>query len=202
MRTIEIKLYSFEELSEAAQAKAIEQQRKFNDTECHSTWSTFILSDWQVKLSAWGFNTEIGAIKFCGFGSQGDGACFDCKDIDLEVFCTKEKLLTKYRTLLNTLKKDSTYHSIYTHTNCTRYLHSHTRMIDGDLEVSENHDQVYYDNIWIKIVEDVQNKYYKLCDDIYRDLQEAYWHSTSDESVKAQIIANDYEFNEDGTFYS
>lgn len=80
MKTIEIKLFEFEELSQEVQAKVLE---KFSDINVDDNWHDDSLENFKTELAEVGF-TEA-EISYSGFWSQGDGLSFDSK-IDIDKF--------------------------------------------------------------------------------------------------------------------
>lgn len=74
MRTKELTVYSYSELSETAKEKA---RNWYIENCCDYEWYDFILEDWKEKLAEIGFTNA--KIYFTGFWSQGDGACFDAE---------------------------------------------------------------------------------------------------------------------------
>lgn len=82
MRTIEVKLYQFDELDEHAKERAREWYR--HGIEEDSFWSEAVIEDAVMVLERMGFSVDMQrgtkhtpAIYFSGFSSQGDGACFE-----------------------------------------------------------------------------------------------------------------------------
>lgn len=77
-----IKVYSFNELSPAAQERACQQ---IGDSMTNSPWwwtDTFDL--FVERCKSYGMDVDENDIKFSGFCSQGDGASFVCDNIDTE----------------------------------------------------------------------------------------------------------------------
>jgi hypothetical protein len=73
MQTIAINLHTFEELASEVQKKVVERERSINVDD--SFWYEPIIEDWTEELQHRGF--EQVKILFTGFGTQGDGACFE-----------------------------------------------------------------------------------------------------------------------------
>lgn len=72
MRTIEVKLYQFDELNDEAKEKAREWWREGG---LHYPWHDDVYVNFKEEMKKTGI--EVGDIFFTGFWSQGDGACFD-----------------------------------------------------------------------------------------------------------------------------
>lgn len=114
-----INVYSFEELSEQAKQKALNENRHID--ACYD-WHNPILWQFGATLKSMGF--ESPDISFNGFYSQGDGASFTCSRIDLELFVRHFKCLTKYRILLDEDLEFEIYRS------CHRYAHENSVSIN------------------------------------------------------------------------
>ena len=186
MKTIELNLYSFNELSKESQAIAIDKMREIN-TE-HDDWYECILEGFTEQLSEAGFLDAT--IQFSGFWSQGDGLCFDAK-IDASKFATtiNEKRVCDliYAGLIDEFTIEKT--SFANH-----YSHEKTRYIDYSTCNGDNLNEE------LKILcEKIEDKRLELCKDFYNTLEKDYYYLQSYECVKETIIANEYEFLKDGT---
>ncbi|MEM4250940.1 MAG: hypothetical protein QW828_03825 [Candidatus Bathyarchaeia archaeon] len=80
MRTVAVNVYTFDELKPEVQNKVIDAYRNINI--CNNDWWDGVYEHWYEELKKHGFMHC--KISFSGFGSQGDGACFDCDDFDIE----------------------------------------------------------------------------------------------------------------------
>lgn len=125
MKTITTTLYSFDELSKKIQEKVLDDLRQI-EVE-FDNWYDNVYYDWKEKLESKGFIDA--KIHFSGFWSQGDGACFDCLEFDLD------KLMASLE--LNEMEKAAVSYcapSFEIRTNNHHYSHERTR----DLIVSWN----------------------------------------------------------------
>jgi len=199
--TNEIQIYSFNELSEEAQQKAIkevvEQKRDYGN----DYFFEFTLDHWKEKLSSLGFLDP--EIQFSGFWSQGDGACFDCKQIDLNVlFAHLGAQGNKYAK--KALRFDLPFYlfgSIDQNSFATHYCHERTRSFSFDgFHVRERCYRL--ERLVAALEEDIEILRYDLCNEIYRDLEREYDYQLSEEVIKEDIEANNYEFLADGSLYS
>lgn len=189
MKQITINLYSFNELPKDIQRKVLDDNRTIN---VDHDWYDFIYDNWKEKLTAFGFIAPI--IRFSGFYSQGDGACFDAA-IDLETVLKQEDIPAEYKKLI--LAKDSVEFGIKS--NSSYYSHEHTRFIDWCIS-DWNVDVRTQSNIILQSFCDwLESKRIVFCQQIYNDLQKEYEYLTSDEAIKETIIANDYTFESDGS---
>lgn len=172
MRTIRIKLYKFNELSEASQNKAIENLRDIN---VDYNWSKLSIEDHEERLSEAGFNTP--KVMFTGFSSQGDGACFTCERIDFSTF-----LEGKYKELDITAN--------ISHSWRYYFATSTTVNLEAGEEIS--------DDLYNEIEKAIKEERERLGNDIYRSLEKEYEYLTGDEAIKETTLSNDYEFTSDG----
>lgn len=196
METRTYNVYKFDELSEESKQKAIEKNRDFYTD--FNDWHEFVIDDWKTRLEAIGFNEPV--IRFSGFWSQGDGASFTCKSIDLEK-------------LLSAVAQCNNSHAVRTLELCM-ILAENDLMQAGIADLHSNYahertvrlvvEQLTYSSHikWERLAEDIQagldDYRVTLCSMIYKDLKEEYYYSTSDETIAEGLIANDYDFTEDG----
>lgn len=198
MRTATIQVYNFSELSETAKEKAIS-----NYIENLYDWWDSIYDYWNDKLTEIGFNNV--KIYFSGFYSQGNGAMFTYKHID-------EKLYNEYieSTELTPLRKKwakGIIESIYAKGE-QRGHYYHEKSCNHLVELETTFDWYAYLNLsdWVNDLnvgfqEYLTDLYEELCSDIYKDLKEEYEYLTSEEGVRENSEANEYEFHSDGSMY-
>ena len=195
MRTIEQKVYSFTELSEAVQKKVIEKNYEIN---IHHDWYECITESYEDENKYF----EVNKVYFSGFWSQGDGAMFEYSGI-------KQTLIDEFIDSLNLspMRKGWLENNIYVsgkgkhrghyyHENCCNHA-IYWEVDNGDLHWSDNLYQ------WLESFEDefeifVIDKYKDLCCDLYRDLEQHYEYLTSEEMIVETIKFNEYEFFENG----
>lgn len=195
MRTIETKIYTFEELSPEVQNKVIKQNRhinvEFND------WFEPIIEGQTEVLENLGF--ENIKIAFSGFYSQGDGASFEA-NIDVAKWIEKNspKKYSRILKLLNSnmieasgkVKRDRWSH--YVHENTTSvYVDFY---IYGNLGTSAKNVSA----LLSELEEDIQGTLIGLNKEIYKALETYYDELTSDEEVRETLIVNEYEYTEGG----
>ncbi len=73
METITLKLFEFDELSQAAKGKALNRFGNINVTE---DWYQFSFENFVELTARFGLNVRAKDIHFRGFNSQGDGSAF------------------------------------------------------------------------------------------------------------------------------
>lgn len=206
MRTIETTVYQFDELTEGAKEKAREWWRglAFSDScdwehvyedadQCAAILGIEI--DRRNYRTIGGKSGSEPAIYFSGFWSQGDGASFD----------------GRYRYVKGAVK------AIREHAPEDKDLHA---IADQLQAIQKRHFYRLYSRIsadsrghWLTVeTEDRENQYKDLRGDddsikelmrdfanwIYKQLAREYEYQTADEQVDDCIIANEYEFTEDG----
>ena len=194
MRTVQTKVFTFEELSPAAKAVAIEEHRDINT---HDGWWEPIFEGITEKAEAKGFH--VGNIYFSGFWSQGDGAMFEYTtlgDTLLNNFIDQLDLSPMRKSWLRTqtfAQGEGTHRGHYYHENCCSH--------------SINFEPNFYDlpnfSNWIQGFADQYEEfviawYKQLCRELYDSLEKYNDELTSDEAVAETIIMNEYEFTENG----
>ena len=198
MRTVETKLYIFEELSAEAKQTAIENHRDINT---YDGWWETIFEGFTEDANKAGFH--VGNIYFSGFWSQGDGAMFEYttlgdtllnKFIDQLDLSPMRKSWLRTQTYAEALGRHSGH---YYHENCC----------DHKISFEPNFD--YFDqnfSNWINSFADqyeefVIAEYKTLCGELYSRLSKYNDELTSDEDVADTIKMNYYEFTEDGNIF-
>jgi hypothetical protein len=215
MRTIEVKLYQFNELSDKAKEKARDWFREgsefdgtFEPAETAAKLLGITFADREVKLMSNKTRIEPD-IRYSGFSSQGDGASFvgryeyrkgSFKAMAKEFPAPKEfsaanksnaNLQGIAAGLADLQKKHGYKITANIEQNDHRYFHSRTMSAD----VSIGDEELHYDN---ELTVSVRELLRDFAEWIYRSLEEQYNYEQSDEYVDDCIIANEYEFTEDG----
>lgn len=191
MQIHEIKTYSFNELSEEAQQTAIEKLYDINvDLD---DWGEYILDD--AKEIGQLIGIAIKNIYYSGFYSQGDGACFEgyyhyqiggLKA--LKEYAPEDKELHRIAQELQELQKRNFYKLEASVKQSGHYSHDGCTVIDAG-----------YDVAWetTDALSELLRDFMKW---IYRQLEQEYEFQTSEEQIRETILANDYQFNINGTF--
>ena len=200
MQVHKITTYSFSELSEEAQQKAIEDFRSSDGFLCYD-WYDHIYEDAKTIGALMGI--DIDKIYFSGFSSQGDGACFEgtykykkgCVHAvkewapqDTELHEIVEQLAEIQKPNFYQLEASVHHSGHYYHSGCTRIC------------VSREHPDwtEYLDD---RVHDDIAQLLREFMDWIYSRLEKEYWWHYEDEQVKDSIEANDFQFLEDGSMY-
>lgn len=188
-------LYTFEELSESAKENAREWYRQ-NYPEYEWWDSVFDMA----KEAGECLGIDIDRIFFSGFWSQGDGACFEGTysyrkgwrgelkkrfggDLLREIEEIGNALQVVQSPAFYKLSASVSQSGLRMHSGCTYIQVDHEDRYATDDEEDGIKDGLRYFMDWI---------YYKLEDE--------YEWLMSDEQIDEEIIANSYEFTEDGSF--
>ena len=198
MRTVQVQVFSFNELSATAKEVVLYNYRdihtRFDD------WSEPIQEGFREKAIEAGF--EIEDIFFSGFWSQGDGAMFTYtgfNDSILKNFVEQVDLSEADKVIILS-QGDTCGKGIHRGHYCHENSCDHYNTLD-----STNPDWEYATDL-ISQHEDAFGQYvidtYKdLCRELYSGLEKYYEELTSDEAVQEYIEESDYEFTEDGSIY-
>lgn len=186
----------YNELDDSAKEKAREWMRSGVDEDNY--WSESVIEDWKQILEFLGFYDVD--IFWSGFWSQGDGACFVGKWRDFYVEYNKlveylgaEKaeeygaFFHKMRVFKDMGATETHFVKLIHHSN---YCHEHSISYDFDMPVGEFSVEGFE--------EDFKEACKYLMRQIYRQLEQEYEYQTSDEALEECILANDYDFNEEG----
>ena len=194
MRTIETKVYTFEELSDEAKQVALDRHREIN---AHDGWWDPIYEGLHDKAEEAGF--EVQDIYFSGFWSQGDGAMFTYSrfnDNILKGFVAQLDLSEEDKQLMLSqavVDGKGIHRGHYYHEkSCDHYswLESNDPSNEQATDLIEGLDGAF-ENYVIEVYED-------LCGQLYSSLNRYYDELTSDEYVAEMLIDNEYEFTENG----
>lgn len=194
MKTKIIKLFTFNELSEAQKLQVLDKHRNINVE--FEEWFEPCIDYWQNILLNNGFlNCEI---NFSGFWSQGSGASFTCKSINLddilESFNLKKLINNRFINLLDFGLIDfefslTRYNSMYYHEKTTS-LQFYFKTDHLGTNINR-----YLDNLSDQIQTILSNEILSINKQIYQDLKNDYYHLTSDKNIIETFQSNDYHFN-------
>ena len=191
MRTIELKAYKFEELTESAKKAAREWHSKdgLDEFQCES-----ITEGFQSQLEVLGLPTEKvhWSISYC----QGDGVAF-YGSVDVEEYLKKNKLLTKFRKLFDS-DKDLLVQNVEIKSNSPHYNHYNTMTISYNEALYNGYQNDSRLNAIDDFIEHLSDHIKEISKDFYDQGQKEVDYCYSDEYINESIIANDYEFTEDG----
>ena len=117
-------------------------------------WFWYVRDEFIDKLEALGYGDAVPY--FSGFGSQGDGACFTCDNIDIEAITKRAKLESVVQGVTGTISHRGHYY--------------HEKSMSIVLDCTENEEpQGLYEFIEAE-VEGLSLWYYRQLEDLYYEL--------------------------------
>lgn len=181
MKEIIIKGYTFSELNEEAKAKALESHNNILVEDEDYGWDAPLLEEFKEDMEAIGFADVKPA--YSGFWSQGDGACFTCKSVDLV--------------------------KVFKHMKSINYIDIPQSWIDaaknGTATASIKKGGQSYaivfaeDGLTAENIATVLTGYARqLSDKLYKDLEIQYDAETSKEAVGTELEEREYLFTKEG----
>ena len=205
--TITTTVYRFEELSDKAKERAREWMRE--GTCQDSSWYKFTIEDaetiggilgieydYRTYATMGGGTGREPRIYFCGFGSQGDGACFEGQyryakgaAKNIRQHAPQDAKLHRIADALQALQRPHLFRLTARVKHAGYYYHEHSTQIDvydGDNEADAATADALAD-----ILRDFM--YW-----IYKQLEAEYDYQISDEAIDEAITANEYDFDADG----
>ena len=208
MRTEEIQIFKYEELTDAAKGKARDWWRESSRRDGDSFWSECTIDEAKEQGGAMGL--EISNVYFSGFWSQGDGACFEGRWSAANVKADQvadgwgesesttqiKRIAAEFAEFAKAWPESSftvKHRGRYSHENCTGFSVS----LGEDADDGETVTQDQWSAAEYQIIETAKS-YMRW---IYRQLESAYEDYHADEQVESAIVANEYEFTADGKIY-
>jgi hypothetical protein len=169
MRTIHTKVYKFDELSDEAKQKAIEECRDLN---IGYDWWQFVYED-----------AENIGLKITGF------------DIDRGSFCEGDFILSSNEVAQNILKEHGEHCETYK--TAKEFMEQWEPVFNEYMdETSDKYESSESEDELMKLEEEFKKS---LLEDYRIILSNEYDYQTSDEAIIETIQANDYEFTENGS---
>lgn len=203
MRTVETKVFTFDELSNDAKEKA---RAWYREGAFDYEWWDEVYDDAVTIAKLMGIEIEDAprgrtgpAIFFSGFSSQGDGACFEgeyayAKGSAAKVreHAPKDTELHRIARELADIQRRHLYGLSASVKHRGHYYHEHCTEIDVF-----NRDGCVTDSDTADAIRECLRDFMRW---IYRQLEREYeFSSIRDEQVDESIRANEYEFEEDGS---
>lgn len=201
MKTIEINLYTFDELSLDIQEKVLDQERDCNVE--FDDWYDFILDDWTRKLFSLGY--EDSKISFRGFCSQGDGACFTCS-INIPAWIKANKETKRFGAIARHIKNGKIEIIASIESKNFHYTHEHTVGINYEWywygSERYNPENINANNKLYHALKELPTVIIEnariLMRQIYNELEKDYDYLVSDDAIKETIKANEWTFEANG----
>lgn len=219
-RTLEVPLYRFDQLSEEAQAKALDSRR---NSELDYQWWDAVYEDAEQIGTIMGIEIDRNRrnrtglhIFFSGFSSQGDGACFEGsysykrgalkelkspaspghtdKETGKWVVQESNKELHDICKGLQDVQRRHFYKLEARVKQSGHYMHSNCTDIDVTHADDQYRDIGEDEGILAQLLRDFM-------DWIYARLEDEHDYLLSDEALKESIEANECEFEENGTIH-
>jgi hypothetical protein len=192
MKTIEIELYKFTELSENAKSAAIEKEKENSEI-----FLDFFSDDCNEQISENGFKGNIKlqySLSYC----QGDGLSFSCDYFDNLNALFVEILGTEKQKTIDCIINNISFKC---DGNNGRYCYAHRNDINLELDNYYVKSSSNLDDVISKVESKLRDIYIDLCKQLekqgYNDIEYQY----SDESIIETLIINDYDFTIDGLMY-
>jgi hypothetical protein len=196
MHTVSVNLYAFEELMPWVQRKVVERERFINVEDAY--WYEPIIGDWTEELQQSGF--ENARILFSGFGSQGDGTCFEAR-INMAAYLTAHHLKAKYPLLAQypeyvdvSLKQ----HGMYYHERSTHLVPYFNAEIVDPNGAGISDEETRVEKEYEALEKDIYQEAVRLGRHISKALEDEFLHQISAEAVQDTLIANEYTYLSDG----
>jgi len=193
MQTIELTVFSFNELSSAAKVKARDWYR---DGALDYDWYGSVFDD--AKTIAAVIGIDVDDISFSGFSSQGDGASFSGSYRyekgglrNVKQHAPLDTALHDIALALQQIQAVNFYQVQADITKTGRYQHSGTMRLNAYRDDGKDFND---DDDLLAVMR-------TFADWIYSRLEREYDWLMSDEQIDDTIIANEYEFNDDGSIY-
>ena len=193
MKTIEIQLYKFNELSENAKNNAIENERN-NENNV----DLFFFSDMaKEQIFENGFKGNI-EIQYSLNSCQGDGLSFNCDYYDKLNDLFVEILGTNKQKTIDCLINNCSFKLKSTNNH---YCYASKRDLDFELDNYYVKSQNNIDLVIDKVREKLENLYMNLCKDLENQGYKEIEYQNSDECITENLIIKDYDFTENGETY-
>jgi len=179
--------FRFEELSETAQETAI---NAFWEANTDHEWWDFLFDEFRTVASILGI--DVKDTYFSGFYGQGDGASFTGTyeyrpgwRKALAEYAPQDTELLSIGNALQEAQRRAFYSITARIIHRGHYRHSGCMVVDADAEGAFDHDTI-------------TDQLRLLADWIYSKLEREYEYLTGEDAIKETIIANEWEFTEDG----
>lgn len=209
MRTIETTVFRFEELSDRAKERARDWWR--NASAGDEFYAESVIEDAATVADLLGINLRQRpvrlmnggtryepAISYSGFSSQGDGACFECdysykpgSVAAILAYAPQDVLLHAIARDLATVQKTAFYSLAAMSKHTGRYSHEYSMTVD----VEDTRENRYPTAEQEEAVTEALRDFARW---IYRQLEKEWEYVNSNEAVDETILANEYEFTEEG----
>lgn len=192
MKTITTAVYSFDELSDAAKAKALDWYRDGYETDLSMT-----VEDFKDNIAPL-FGFDVSRVFYSGFCCQGDGACFEgtweADDVAPDIAGYQDAGLAElHKRMAAFAEKHLGFFANIKHRG--HYYHEHCTEIDFDPDSLVSHAKYpCAEGEFAELARDLMRW-------LYRQLEKDHEWQLSDEALTDSILAADYDFTEDGKVF-
>ena len=202
MRTIEIKVFKYEELDEEAKERARDWYREglLMDT----WWHEAVIEDFLAIAKILGIDTDVKQVEFTGFWNQGDGASYTGHYTyrpeaveEIKSYAPQDEELHRIAEELEKHQRVQQEGELLC-ANLTRFSHHYSHPFTVTYDVYLRDEEGEESNASADTEEGVKKALVDLANWLYRQLEKEWEYRNSDEAVEEAIIANEYEFTEDG----
>lgn len=184
------------------------------DINLHEDWHEYTIDDFKERMCMIGI--EVDAVYFSGFSSQGDGACFEGRVVDWNLFLGEHgypnDVLAAHAH--NAWRFSVKHRGHYNHENCTEFTFDLPHPDDKyntDVGFIEDHypgkdPDGFAALAWLAVIRNtitsgVEEEFTEVFKDymrqLYRDLEREHYYLTSAEAVWEAIVANELNIEED-----
>ncbi|MBT4332700.1 MAG: antitoxin of toxin-antitoxin stability system [Candidatus Cloacimonetes bacterium] len=188
--------YQFDELSDEAKEKSIESHYDWNVDGYE--WHEWSFDDFKEVGKILGI--EIKDIYFSGFSSQGDGACFEGNYSyekqslkNIKAYAPLDEDLHNIAKELQKIQRKNFYGLWANVKHSGHYYHE----MSTNIQVGSDNESMGGAND--EAHEGIQEILRSFMQWMYSRLEKEHDYLTSEEAIKESIIANEVEFNEDGS---
>ena len=186
MRKVEINVFKFDDLTPEVQKKVLDKHRNFDSdflqTELNERFHEMLTDKGYPNFKVWWSLSS----------SQGDGVAFEGRLSSADAQ-TLAKRLGSDDELVEQLYEINVIHT-------SRYFHEKSMSVEVQLsdytEVSDE-ERKKVSELEAKVLEDISSLSKELATEGYSIIE----HSQSDETIKENIEANEYEFYANGTIF-
>ena len=203
-----IPLYHFSELSEAAQDRVVKNELEQPYGEAwlqYDILSREYLDEAKASLENNGF--EDVDIEYTGFWSQGDGASFTAKNVDIAEVLNLKEFCKQNNIRYSVVKAILPYLEARIERTDHHYSHAYTvktQVYDYQIPYYERIDK-YIDNtdLIIKLENAIDDIQVEKSNQIYHDLEKLNDNCYNEDNIKNFYLDYDteYYFDKDGNFY-
>jgi len=201
MKTIEVKVYQFAELSDKAKQRAIE---KFSDINVDFDWWDFVYEDFKSLADCFGIEVDTKKTYFSGFSHQGQGSSFTA-DIDVKKLldCVKDESWKDYAPNEKLSFYSATPEMYRVIDLFSAYVEPTNRessiKVVCNLEAGEAYPNIY------AALESLEELVTDVCETLnhwfFTTLEKEYYYLTSEAAIIETIEINNYDFTEDGNLF-